>query len=105
MRESKRHGVSRTLSVHRDSPRRVALLLRSLAVVYQDLMNDRQELVGLGLRSRPGLAVAGWLIVRQDLREPMPAETVLLTGATLAQLVRQHQPTNLFPKLNVGSRS
>ena len=54
----------------------------------------------------------GWLLpiarrlgVRQNLLQRLPAEAVLLAGGTLAQFVRQHLPTNFFPKLHIGSHS
>src|SRR4051794_16565575 len=88
-----------------DSLGRVPLLLRRLAVVHQDLLNDRQEGCQLPLRSRLTLAVTWRLVMRQDLLQRVPAQPILLAGPAPAQLVRQHLTTNLFPKLHVGSHS
>ena len=42
------------------------LLLGSLTVGGQDLIDDRQELGNLRFGPRLGLAIAGWLVIRED---------------------------------------
>ena len=61
--------------------------------------------IDLGLLSPLLLSVTGRLVMRQDLLQRAPAETILLAGATLAQLLSQHLPADFSPKLHVGSHS
>ena len=104
------HGLAAQVTVFIAQPLedplgRVPLLLRGLAIVFENLVNDRQKRFQLPLRSRLALPVPGRLRVRQNLLQRVPAQTVLPAGGTPAQLVRQHLPTNLSPKLHVGSHS
>jgi hypothetical protein len=82
---------------------RVPLLLRSVLIVGQDLVNDWQQGRQLRLFTRHALSIAGRLVMREYLYERMPTKAILLASSSLAQLVRQHLPTNFCPKLHVGS--
>src|SRR4029077_2212807 len=102
------HGLATRVSMLISQPleyplRRVLLLARRLPVGLQDLMNDRQERLQFPLPTRLAQPVARWLLMGQDLLQRMPAQSVLLAGGSLAQLVRQHLPTNLLPELHVAS--
>jgi hypothetical protein len=88
-----------------DPLRRVPLLLGRLPVLGEDLVNDRQKRFELALRSRLVLPIAGRLLVRQDLLESVPAQSVLPAGGTPAQLAGQNPPTNVSPELHIGSHS
>jgi hypothetical protein len=69
--------------------RRVPLLSGGLPVVLQDLVNYRQERFELPLLSRLVLTTTRRRIMRQELLQRMPAQTVLATGLPLAELARQ----------------
>ena len=88
-----------------DSLGRMPLLLGCLTVLFQNLVDDRQERLQLPLRPRLALPLTGRLGMRQNLLQRVPTKVVLLTRSTPAQLLRQHQPTDLFPKLHVASHS
>ncbi len=51
---------------------RVSLLLRGLAIVFENLVNDREKRFQLPLRPWLALPVTRWLRVGQDLLEGMP---------------------------------
>jgi hypothetical protein len=68
---------------------RVSLLLRGLAIVFENLVNDREKRFQLPLRPWLALPVTRWLRVRQDLLQRVPAQTVLPARLTPAEFVRQ----------------
>jgi len=81
---------------------RMPLLSMNLLVALEDLVDDRQELADLRLRSRLLLLVLRRLRVRQNPLERIPVDLVLPAYRPLARLVRQHLTSDLYPFLHVS---
>ena len=84
---------------------RVPLLARCLLICLQNLLDDRQKRLDLRPGPRPSLAISWRLLMRQNLLQRLPVQSVLLAGRTLAQLLRQNLPANFCPQFHVGVHS
>jgi len=85
-----------------DPPGGVTLLPGSLAVVLEDLVDDGEERLELGLWPGSGSSVSGGLGVVEDLPERIPVDVELAADRTLALAVDQDATANLRPILHVG---
>ena len=68
---------------------------------FENFMNDRQELIELGLGPRLTLPIAGRLGVGEDFLQGFPVQVVFLTDRPLAFLLGQHQATDFGPEMHV----
>src|SRR6516225_5450415 len=71
------HGLAAPVAVFipeslENASGRMPLLLGGLAILVQDLVDNRQEWLQLPLRPRLALPVTGWLGMRQDLLQRVP---------------------------------
>jgi hypothetical protein len=80
----------------------VPLLPGGLAVVLEDLVDDRQERLEDRRPLGRGAAVARRLGVREDLAEGLPMDAVLAAGGASAQAVDEDATADLGPVLHVG---
>src|SRR5512135_1557631 len=80
----------------------VPLLPGGLAVILEDLMEDRQQGVELGPRAGRGPAIARRLGMAEDLGERVPVDVVLTASRSLAQAVDEDATADLGPVLHVG---
>lgn len=79
----------------------VMLLAVNVAVLPQDLLNDRQERPDLPLLPRLALPIAGRLGVRQYLLQRVPMNVETPAHASPAASLDKHQSSNLGPLLHV----
>jgi len=71
-------GVSKLVPEPFENPLgRVPLLLGSLAVLLEDLMNNRQKWPQLRFRSRPVQLKIGWFFMPQNLIQGLPMDPVV----------------------------
>jgi len=80
----------------------VPLLPRGLAVVLEDLEDDRQERFEDRGPLGEGAAIAGRLGVGEDLFEGLPVDAIRAAGGALAQAVDEDATADLGPVLHVG---
>ena len=73
-----------------------------MRVVLEDLVDDGEERLELGLWPGSGSSVSGGLGVAQDLLERVPVDVELAADGTLALAVDQDATADLSPILHVG---
>ncbi len=83
----------------------MALLARSLAIVFQNLVDDRQEWADFRFGSWLSLLIAGRIDMLQDPGERVPVNRVLLTGRSLAEFLVQHAAADFRPHLHIRVHS
>ena len=84
---------------------RVPLLTGRLFIVFENLMNDRQERFERRFSARSLLSIPWWLRVRKNLLQRVPTQFILAAGRSLAQLLGQHTAADFGPKLHVSVHS
>ena len=80
----------------------MALLLRGLLVVVEDLVDDRQEGVELGPGWGGRAVVPGRLGVVEDLLKRVPVDVELAADGSLALAIDEDATADLSPVLDVG---
>ena len=85
----------------KDALRRVTLLSGSLAILLQDLMNNRQKRIQLSLRTRL-LELISWRFdILQDSLQSPPGNLVIPARLPLADFLVQYPTSNFDPFFHV----
>ena len=75
--------------------------LRSLLVILEDLADDREEGIELGLGTGGGPAISGRLGVVEDLLERVPVDVEFATDGSFALAIDKDATADLGPVLHV----
>ena len=88
-----------------DPLRRMPLFTRCFLIRFENLSDDRQKSLDLGLSPRLLLLIAGRLFVLQDLDKRVPTDVKPITGTTFTQAFNKDLTSDFRPKLHINVQS